>query len=112
MSAPDYVIIDGQRHPVPYHPDQSFHVRAQAVKAAVAAQRVAPASYVQHFADSVPQRYATDLVARGAQVWTADGKRQVATVTTPGWAVQIAAAWNAETAQARLAQHVLDLILG
>jgi hypothetical protein len=72
----------------------------------------APASYTQHFAASRRERFATDLVAKGFEVWTADGKRKIATATTPDWAIQIAAAWNAETAQARLAQQVLDRLLG
>lgn len=57
-----------------------------------------PRSYYQAFADSRPQRYATDVEARGRDIINLSSGRTVATCDTPGWAAQLAAAWNAERA--------------
>lgn len=56
----------------------------------------APRSYVQAFKDSSPKRYATTVTAEGFTVTADNSGRTVATATTPGWAAQLAAAWNAE----------------
>lgn len=56
----------------------------------------APRSYVQAFTDSSPKRYATTVTAEGSTVTADNSGRTVARATTPGWAAQIAAAWNAE----------------
>lgn len=56
----------------------------------------APRSYVQAFKDSSPKRYATTVTAEGSTVTADNSGRTVAQATTPGWAAQLAAAWNAE----------------
>lgn len=57
-----------------------------------------PRSYYQAFAGSHPKRYSTDVEARGFEIINLATGRKVATCDTPGWAAQLAAAWNAERA--------------